>query len=129
VYTDPRQAYVNTFATSSIYNASPHKLVSLLLDASLTKLAEAKGAMERGEVRDKANAVKRAIDIIVNLQACLDHEAGGDIARKLDDLYTFSINRLSLANAANDTKMLDEVAKVIGEVRAGWEEIKQVGQV
>jgi flagellar protein FliS len=128
VYTDPKQAYVSTFATSSIHDASPHKLVSLLLDATLAKLAVAKGAMERKDVKVKAEAVKRAMDIIVSLQACLDHEAGGDIAQKLDDLYTFSINRLSLANATNDTFMINDVVRVIGEIRQGWEDIKGVGQ-
>jgi len=122
--TDPTKIYRDTRATSSVACASPHQLIEILLDACLEKLAESKGAMLRGEVRMKAESLKRAIDIIVNLQASLDFEQGGSIAVQLDDLYTFCTNRLALANAQNDASKLDEVYRVIAEIRSGWSELK-----
>ena len=80
--------------------------------------------MVRGEIRDKANAIKKAIDIVVRLQAALDFEKGGAIATRLDDLYTFCTNRLAMANALNDTAMIDEVYKVIAELKLGWSQIE-----
>ena len=117
---DPKQAYLNTRATSSVAGASPHKLISLLFDACQEKLAIAKGCMERRETKKKAEAIKKAIDIIVRLQASLDFDKGGKIAIQLDDLYTFCTNRLALANAINDTSMIDEVYKVINEIKSTW---------
>lgn len=123
MYTDPKSVYLSTRATSSVHDASPHKLVALLFDACQENLAIAKGAIERKEIKKKAEAIKKAIDIVVRLQASLDFEKGGQIATKLDDLYTFCTNRLALANAVNDTTMIDEVFRVIAEIKTGWSEI------
>ena len=120
---DARKAYRDTHATSSVSGASPHKLVALLFDACQENLATAKGAMTRGDTKKKAEALKKAMDVIVQLQAVLDFEKGGVIATRLDDLYTFCTNRLALANAVNDTAMVDEVFRVIAELKLGWNEI------
>ena len=121
MYTDPKQAYIDTRASSSVSGASPHKLIALLFDACQEKLSVAKGSMQRGDTKGKA--IKKALDIIVRLQAALDFDKGGQIATKLDDLYTFCTNRLALANAINDVTMIDEVYRVIAEIKAGWSQI------
>ena len=123
MYTDPKAAYLSTRATSSIHDATPHKLIALLFDACHENLAIAKGAMERKEVKKKADSIKKAIDIVVRLQASLDFEKGGQVATRLDDLYTFCTNRLAMANALNDSSMIDEVYRVISELKQGWSEI------
>ena len=72
--TDPTKIYRDTRATSSVPGASPHQLIEILLDATLEKIAETKGAMLRRDIKTKAESLKRAIDIIVHLQASLDFE-------------------------------------------------------
>ena len=128
MYTDPKQAYIDTRASSSVSGASPHKLIALLFDACQEKLSVAKGSMQRGDTKGKAEAIKKALDIIVRLQAALDFEKGGQIATKLDDLYTFCTNRLALANAINDVTMIDEVYRVIAEIKAGWSQIEGIAK-
>jgi flagellar protein FliS len=124
MYKDPTKIYRETRATSSVSGASPHQLVEILFDACQEKLAEAKGAMQRGDVKSKAEAIKKAVDIIVGLQASLNFDKGGAIAVQLDDLYTFCTNRLALANALNDSGKIDEVYRVIAEIKLGWMQIK-----
>lgn len=124
MYTDPKAVYLQTRATSSIHGASRHKLIALLFDACQENLAVAKGAMERKDVKQKAVAIKKAMDIVVRLQGSLDLEKGGDVAINLDDLYTFCINRLALANAVNDVTMIDEVFRIISELNLGWSQIE-----
>jgi flagellar protein FliS len=124
VYTDPKAVYLQTRATSSIHGASRHKLIALLFDACQENLAVAKGAMERKDVKQKAVAIKKAMDIVVRLQGSLDLEKGGDVAINLDDLYTFCVNRLALANAVNDVTMIDEVFRIISELNLGWSQIE-----
>ena len=72
----------------------------------------------------KIEAIKKAMDIVVRLQASLNLEDGGQIALNLDDLYTFCVNRLAMANASNDEDMIDEVFKVIAELKLGWSQIE-----
>ena len=123
MYTDPKAVYLNTRASSSVHDASPHKLIALLFDSCQENLAIAKGAINRKEIKKKAEAIKKAIDIVVRLQASLDFEKGGQIAIRLDDLYTYCTNRLAMANAMNDATMIDEVYRVIAELKAGWASI------
>jgi flagellar protein FliS len=123
MYSNPSQAYKETHATTSVAGASPHKLIALLFDACQESLATAKGAMERGDIRQKAISIKKAIEIVVRLQAALDFEKGGAVATQLDDLYTFCTNRLAMANVMNDRSMIDEVYRVIAELKQGWAEI------
>lgn len=120
MYTDPKAAYLSTRASSSVHDASPHKLIALLFDSCQENLAIAKGAIDRKEIKKKAEAIKKAMDIVVRLQASLDFEKGEQIAIRLDDLYTFCTNRLAMANAMNDATMIDEVYRVIAEIKAGW---------
>lgn len=125
MYTDPKAAYLSTRATSSVHDASPHKLIALLFDACSENLAIAKGAIQRKEVKAKADAIKKAMEIVVRLQASLDFEKGGQVATRLDDLYTFCTNHLALANVTNDTARIDEVYRVISELKQGWSGISE----
>lgn len=124
MYIDPKAAYLQTRATSSVHDASPHKLISLLFDACQESLAVAKGGIERKEIKTKANAIKKAMDIIVRLQASLDFERGGDVAERLDNLYTICTNKLALGNAANDVTQIDDVFRIIAELKLGWAQIE-----
>jgi len=124
MYTDPKSVYTSTKAATSVHDASPHKLISLLFEACQENLAVAKGAMQRGEVKKKTESIKKAMDIVVRLQGSLNLDDGGQIARNLDDLYTFCVNRLAMANASNDESMIDEVFRVIAELKLGWSQIE-----
>lgn len=123
MFTDPKAVYLNTRATSSVHGASPHKLIALLFDACHENLAVAKGAMHRNDIKQKADSIKKAMEIIVQLQAALNFDKGGQVARQLDDLYTFCTNNLALANVMNDVEKIDEVYRVIAELKQGWSEI------
>ena len=83
-------------------------------------MAIAKGGIQRKDIKAKAEAIKKAMEIIVRLQAVLDFDKGGQIAVQLDDLYTFCTNRLALANALNDADKIDEVYRVIADIKQGW---------
>lgn len=126
MYKNPAKIYQETRSTSAISEASPHKLITIMFEACQEQIAISKGAMMRGDVKTKVKSIKKAIEIIVRLQACLDFEKGGHIAQQLDALYTFCTNRLALANATNDESSLDEVFKVIAEIKLGWTEIESL---
>ena len=126
MYKDPTKIYLETRSTSAISEASPHRLITIMFDACQEQLSIAKGAMTRGDVKGKVVSIKKAIDIVVRLQASLDFERGGSIAVNLDDLYTFCTNQLALANATNDVAKLDEVFRVIAEIKLGWTQIESL---
>jgi flagellar protein FliS len=50
----------------------------------------------------------------------LNFKAGGEISNNLDALYDYMCVRLMQANASNKPEWLDEVSRLLGEVRAAW---------
>ncbi len=103
--------------------ASPHRLIQMLLDGALDRLAVAKGHMLRGEVAGKGNRIRGALMLIGGLRSSLNKEAGGDIARNLDLLYDYMERRLLLANAKNDPELLGEVMSLLTEIKTAWDAI------
>jgi flagellar secretion chaperone FliS len=108
--------------------ASPHRLIQMLLDGALEKVARAKGCMQRGEIRDKGQQVGWAISILEGLKASLNKAEGGEIAQNLEDLYIYMERRLIEANRNNDTGILDEVTGLLRQIKEAWDAIgEQVG--
>ncbi|GAB4303244.1 MAG: flagellar export chaperone FliS [Thiohalomonadaceae bacterium] len=103
--------------------ATPHRLVQMLMEGALEKMAAARGHMQRGNVAEKGAHISWAISIIEGMRASLDMEAGGEIARNLNDLYGYMGHRLLEANLRNDAKALDEVIALLREIKSGWDAI------
>ncbi len=110
---------------TSVTGASSHHLVTLLFDGFLDALTEARGALLAKDMAAKARALSRAIRIVdEGLKACLNVEAGGELALNLRDLYTYISLRLTQANLRNDHQALDECTQLIQPVREAWLAIK-----
>ena len=114
---------VNTQAQA--LEASPHRLIQMLMEGGLTRIAQARGAMERQQTAMKGELIGKAIGIIGGLRAGLNLEQGGEVAANLDSLYEYMANRLLEANVQNDMAPLDEVAGLLRNVKSGWDVIGQ----
>jgi flagellar protein FliS len=114
---------VNTQAQA--IEASPHRLIQMLMEGGLTRIAQARGAMERGQVAMKGEMIGKAIGIIGGLRQGLNLEVGGEIASNLDNLYEYMAGRLVDANVQNQIEPLDEVAGLLRNVKTGWDAIAQ----
>ncbi|MGI6407094.1 MAG: flagellar export chaperone FliS [Thiopseudomonas sp.] len=112
---------VNTQAQAAA--ADPHRLIQMLMEGGLTRLAQARGAMERGQIALKGELIGKAIGIIGGLRQGLDLEKGGEIAGNLDSLYDYMTRRLMDANVKNDPAILEEVSGLLREVKEGWDAI------
>ena len=114
------RSYQQTRMTE-VFTASPHKLIEMCLAGALERIAIAKGAMQRGDLGEKARRISAAVAIVEHLKMSLDAKAGGELARNLDNLYDYVMRRLAQANMANDASMLDEVTDLLGQIKAGWD--------
>jgi flagellar secretion chaperone FliS len=112
--------YAQVSAHAGVAAADPHKLVLMLMDGALERIATARGCMERKDVGGKAQLMNRAIQIIGELRGSLDLSKGAQMAANLDSLYDYMIRRLLLASLKNDVRVLDEVAKLLREIRGAW---------
>ncbi|MDD3764947.1 MAG: flagellar export chaperone FliS [Nevskiales bacterium] len=115
--------YQHASAIGSVEEASPHKLIEMLYAGVLERLAIARGAMERGQTEAKLRAVASALEIVEHLRLSLDMAAGGEIARNLESLYDYIGRRLLEANVNNDPAVIDEIAVLTRQLKAGWDAI------
>ena len=121
-------AYRSTSAHAGVAAADPHRLVVMLMDGALDRIATARGLMSHGGVAETAQLLQRAIAIIDELRNSLNIKAGGELAHNLDALYEYMCMRLVQANAANKPEWLDEVSRLLNEIRSAWLQLPAQGR-
>jgi flagellar protein FliS len=96
----------------------------MLFDGALAALSKAANDMKAGNIAAKGKSISHAISIIDNgLRASLDKKAGGSIAEQLDSLYEYMSGRLLAANLNNQPELLEEVRRMLLELKGAWEQI------
>jgi len=113
--------YAAVGTQTGVTEATPHRLIQMLLDGALDKIARAKGAMQRKEIAEKGSYISSASSIVLGLHNSLDMEAGGEMAVNLANLYGYMTRRLMEGHVANDIAALDEVASLLRELKCGWD--------
>lgn len=117
-------AYANVGVETGVMAASPHKLIAMLFDGALVALSTALVQMKAKNIAAKGKAISKAISIIDNgLRASLDKNVGGEIALSLDALYEYMSSRLLQANLDNQPALIEEVQRLLTELKSAWEAI------
>ena len=119
--------YQKVGAQAQTSEASPHRLVQMLMEGGLDRIAQARGAIQRKDVPGKGIAIGKAIDIVGGLREGLDLEKSADSVGNLDSLYAYMMKRLLQANIKSDIGILDEVAGLLTTVKEGWDAIAPQG--
>lgn len=117
------QQYRKLDAQGTIEGASPHRLIQLMMERTLTKIGIARAHIERDEPRQKGAAIGDAIDLVNGLQASLNHDADERLAESFDALYDYMMRRLLEANLRDDVAILDEVSGLMKELKEAWDAI------
>lgn len=120
----PRSAMLATYHSVATHGgvaaADPHRLIVMLMDGALERIAQARGCIQRGTVSEKSRLLHRAVAIVDELRNSLDPAQGGQIAHNLDRLYEYMCAKLMAASVQNSIPALDEVTTLLHEVRAAW---------
>jgi flagellar protein FliS len=119
--------YQQVGVKAQVTEADPHRLIQMLMQGGLDRIAQAKGAMEREAYAEKGVLIGKAINIIGGLRDALDQDVGGDLAANLDRLYEYMTRRLFEASRHNDVEKLNEVGKLLGEIKVAWDQIAPKG--
>lgn len=121
------QKFARLYQTQSVLTTNPGNLVLMLYDGVGRFLAQALDAHaeadEVARIQKMNTGILKAQNILVELRANLDFDAGGDYARDLDRLYDYYIRRLVQANMHKSAEPIEEVVRLVGELRSGWAEM------
>ena len=115
-----------TYQRNAVMTASPEKLVKMLYDGALKNLEQARVGLQDDETarsQEVGSALSKAMGIIGELRASLDHAAGGEIARDLDALYEFCLDQLSKANLERSSDGVVACLQVMRTLKEGWDGI------
>ncbi|MBY0578122.1 MAG: flagellar export chaperone FliS [Burkholderiales bacterium] len=117
-------AYTDMGMESEVASANAHKLILMLFEGAVLAISAARIHMAHKEIASKGKSISHAISIIDNgLKASLDLNVGGEIAQNLSSLYDYMSMRLLLSNLNNDADGLEEVRKLLLELKGAWESI------
>jgi flagellar protein FliS len=122
------QSALNQYQTtdnSAIEFSDPHALILRMMDGAIERIFQAKGAIQHKNVENKGKLIGKAIGIVGGLDACLDHDLDNSLAGELAGLYEYMNLRLMEANVENNVSKLDEVARLMGEIRFAWSQIPE----
>lgn len=117
-------AYAKVGIETGVIAASPHKLIVMLYEGAIVTISNAITHMNNGNIAAKGQSISKAIAIIENgLRASLDKKSGGEIATSLDALYEYMNTRLIQANLQNKVDILEEVQKLLRDLKLSWDAI------
>jgi flagellar protein FliS len=106
--------------------ASPVDLVVTLYDGIIRFLYAAIAAVDRGDTAGRRAAVKRALDIIIHLQARLRMDVGGRPARALSEFYVSLFAQILKASQSASRARFERAIDSVRNVRDAWREVARV---
>lgn len=117
------QSYRKVSLDGEISVASPHRIIQMMFEGALQRIAQSRYAIENNDIENKGIFIGKAIGLITALNSSLNMDAGGEIAGNLSDLYDFMLRRISEANINNDVQALVDVSDILKTIKEGWDAI------
>lgn len=112
-----------TYFNTHVQSRTPMEIVVLLYDGALRFLGQAREAMHQNDLVTKRDALSRGLAIVTELQGMLNLEEGGEIAARLDGLYTYIHGCCLEANTQRNPARLDEALRLLTTLRSAWAEV------
>jgi flagellar protein FliS len=117
---------MNPYPTRALEGASGLELIVGLYDGIIRFMYAAINAVERGEVRERRAAVKRAMDIVIYLQATLRTDIGGKPAEVLAEFYSAMFALMLQGSQANSKEKFLRVIACVRNVRDAWHQVAKL---
>lgn len=114
------------YANNKVLTASPAELTLMLYEGAIKFCNLAKIDMEKGEYGGAMENVKKARNIIVELQTTLDFKY--PVAKDFDLIYSYVFERLTESNTKHDVEALEQALEEIRELRDIWKQLMRMGK-
>lgn len=115
----------NQYKQNTVFSATPEELTLMLYDGAIKFMNIAKYSIENKDIQKSHEALIRAQDIIIELNASLNMDY--DVANNLRSLYNFVMDKLIDANIDKDEKNIEEALDIVTDLRNTWKEaVKEV---
>ena len=112
----PARAYQRTQTET----ATPERLLVMLMARARSCMRTAHEQLVANKEADEGT-LQRAVDIVAELNATLDHRPAPELARNLSDVYVFVLHRLTRA-MRGDKVALSEAMRAFFPIAEGFEQ-------
>ena len=114
---------MTNYREHALEGASAVALVVALYGGIIRFLYAAIDAVERGDADGRRASVKRAMDIIIHLQARLRMDVGGRPAQSLSEFYAAIFAQLLQASQSASKAKFEHAIDCVRNVRDAWREV------
>ncbi len=120
---------LSAYRETRVRTASQGTLIVMLYDEAIKQIGAAIALIEGDSKKDPSRIEKcnthvlKSQEIITELMASLDMEAGGDIAKNLLSLYAYFNEQLLEANIEKKADKMIHVRDLMDQLRAAWNEV------
>ncbi|RUO79827.1 flagellar export chaperone FliS [Idiomarina tyrosinivorans] len=122
------KAYTQDSLRTQVAGADPYQLIQMLMAGAIANINYAKGAIQRGELENKAKYLSKSQAIIESLRTSLNLDVGGEVAQNLNDLYLYMVDRLADVSVSSNIEILDEVSGLVQQIKSAWDAIPQANR-
>jgi flagellar protein FliS len=120
---------MGSYQEHALESASAVELVVALYDGIIRFLSAAGSAVDRGDQAARRIASKRALDIIIHLQARLRMDVGGRPAAALSEFYASVFAQILQASQSASRPKFDHAIECVRNVRDAWREVARDPEV
>jgi flagellar protein FliS len=114
---------MGSYRQHALDGASAVDLVVALYDGIVRFLYDAMRAVDRGDAEGRRAASKRALDIIIHLQARLRMDVGGEPAKALSEFYAAIFAQILQASQSASSARFSHAIDCVKNVREAWREV------
>ncbi len=114
---------MTSYQEHTLAGSSPVELVIALYDGIIRFLYSAIGAVEQGDVVGRRMAVKRALAILIHLQARLRMDIGGEPAKVLSEFYASMFAVILQASQGASVEKFQEAIDCVRTLRDAWRQV------
>ena len=114
------------YANDRVTTASPAELTLMLYEGAIKFCNLAKIDMEKGEYGDAMFNIRKARNIITELQSTLDFKY--PVAKDFDIIYNYIFQLMIEANQKHSVEKVDEILDQLRDLRDAWKQIMKVAK-
>jgi flagellar protein FliS len=112
------------YRQESTHGNHPVELVGKLYEATVEDFRRALNAASTGDIQARTASLNHALQIIGELQSVLDHQHGGDVARRLNGLYNVTRALITEANIHGTPEQMQRLIDMYLPLRQAWKQVE-----
>lgn len=110
------------YMLTKVLTASKQEVVVYLYEGAISYLHRAQMALQNGQRGAFCQAIERVVSILIELSGSLNYTSGGHLALKLDAVYSYLIETLSLASSRADGEALNSCEGILTILYGAWQQ-------